>query len=60
MQEMLTSRDIQKQLGVSRNTAYKLIRLPGFPKIKIGNSYRIPKDKFEVYIMEHCKSQIIL
>ena len=60
MQQMLTVKDIQEMLGISRNTAYKLIRLPGCPKIKIGNSYRIPKDKFEVYIMEHNKSEIIL
>ena len=60
MQEMLTCKDVQEQLGVSRNTAYKLIRLSGFPKIKIGHSYRIPRDKFEAYILEHNKSEIIL
>lgn len=60
MQIMLTCKDIQEQLGISRNTAYKLIRLPGFPKIKVGHSYRIPKDKFEAYIMEHNRAQIYL
>lgn len=60
MQEMLTCKDVQELLGISKNTAYKLIRLPGFPKIKIGHNYRIPKDKFESYIMEHNKAKIIL
>lgn len=60
MQEMLTTKDIQEQLGISRNTAYKLIRLQGFPKIKIGHSYRIPKDKFEAYILQHSRSVIFL
>lgn len=60
MQELLTSKDIQEQLGISRNTAYKLIRLQGFPKIKIGHSYRIPRDKFETFIMEHNRSTIFL
>lgn len=57
---MLTTKDIQEKLGISRNTAYKLIRLQGFPKIKIGHSYRIPRDKFEAFISEHNRSTIFL
>lgn len=58
MKQFLTCKDIQEILGISRNTAYKLIRLPGFPKIKIGHSYRIPRDKFEAYLKEYNMSEI--
>lgn len=60
MEKMLTPKDVQDRLGLSKNTTYKLINLPGFPKIQIGHQFRIPEDKFEKYIMEHNKSKITL
>ena len=42
MDEMLTPTDIQKHLKIGRNKTYQLIQLSSFPKIKIGNTYRIP------------------
>lgn len=44
MDEMLTPTDIQKHLKIGRNKTYQLIQLSSFPKIKIGNTYRIPKE----------------
>lgn len=46
MDEMLTPTDIQKHLKIGRNKTYQLIQLSSFPKIKIGNTYRIPKEKY--------------
>ena len=34
-------------LGIGKNNAYKLIKLPNFPVIKIGKKYIVPKDAFE-------------
>lgn len=60
MDKMLTPKEVGQMLGISRNTTYKLIALDGFPKIKLGHRYLIPKSKFENYIMCHYKSQIVL
>lgn len=45
-----TPKDIQNILKLSKNTAYKLISLKEFPKIKIGNKIRIPKTSFLEYM----------
>ena len=39
--------DVAKFLGVSRTVAYKLVRQPGFPSIRVGEKrIVIPKSKF--------------
>ena len=39
MKPMLTPKDIMEIFGVSKNTAYKMVRQKGFPSIKVGNRY---------------------
>lgn len=46
----LTPNDIQDILQLSKNTAYRLINLKDFPKIKIGRNIRIPKSSFYEYM----------
>lgn len=43
MERLLTIKDIQEHLQIGRNRVYQLIKIDSFPKIKIGNTYRIPK-----------------
>lgn len=47
MDNFLTPQDIQKILGVSKPTLYKIIGAADFPKIRFGRSIRIPPDAFE-------------
>jgi excisionase family DNA binding protein len=42
----LCADDVAGVLGISRAGAYTLIKSKGFPKIKIGGRYVVPKDKF--------------
>lgn len=60
MVEMLTVKDIQQHLCLSKNIVYQLIQMDSFPKIKIGNSYRIPKDKYEKWIEQNIRREIII
>lgn len=46
-QEFYKVSDIMRILNISRSTAYKYIKEKDFPKILLGNSYRIPKQEFE-------------
>ena len=44
--KLLTIKDVQEHLQLGRNRVYQLIKLNLFPKIKIGNTYRIPKREY--------------
>ena len=44
MDKMLTIKDIQDNLGIGKNNAYRLIQSPNFPKIKIGRKYHTPEN----------------
>jgi excisionase family DNA binding protein len=43
---ILTVRQVQSVLGVSRAMSYKLIHAEGFPLIKLGRALRVRKDDF--------------
>lgn len=60
LDEMLTVQDIEKHLKLGRNKVYQLVQLSSFPKIKIGNSYRIPKKKYEEWLNKNLKKEIFL
>lgn len=60
LDEMLTVQDIQKHLKLSKNITYQLIHLSNFPKIKIGNSYRIPKKKYKEWLNQNMRKKIYI
>lgn len=43
---MLSVKDVQQIMGVSKNLAYKLVSQHDFPKITINGRYYIPYDGF--------------
>ena len=43
---MLTMQDVQAITGLSRDTVYTLMHRKGFPKVKLGRIYRIPREAF--------------
>ena len=43
MEKLLTIKDVQEHLQLGRNRVYQLIKIESFSKIKMGNTYRIPK-----------------
>lgn len=49
-QETLTVKDIQRILNIGVNNAYALVRSNVFPVIKVGHSYRIPRDDFYAWM----------
>ena len=42
--------DVQKLLGIGRNTAYKLVNSKGFPSLYVGNRIIIPVDLFQKWV----------
>lgn len=59
-QKFYTIKDLMQIIGVSHNTAYKLVKLKGFPKIKIGSKILIDKDGFDKWIKENMNSEIAI
>lgn len=41
---MLSVREIAKVLGISKTSAYELVRRKGFPVLKIGSRLVVPKE----------------
>jgi excisionase family DNA binding protein len=51
--------DVAKYLGVSRSVAYKLVRQPGFPSIRVGEKrIVIPRDKFKEWIEKQVEKSL--
>ena len=50
MGEMLTVKQLQERLKLSRKSTYKLCRLPGFPVCRIGKKILIPADRLQEWI----------
>ena len=50
MEEMLTVKEIQKMMKLSRAKAYELVNEPGFPKIRIGKCIRVPESALKQYL----------
>lgn len=48
---LLTIKNISEELHIGKNKAYNLLKVEGFPYIKIGNQYLIPQEEFDKWIM---------
>lgn len=60
MEKYLSPKDISNILGMGKNKTYKLITLPGFPKIKIGKRYYIPESELDKYLNKHIGTKILI
>lgn len=60
-QEMLTVREVADRLRVGIGTAYRLMRSPGFPSVRVGGQIRVPVAAFEAWLAaggsERCVGQ---
>lgn len=46
----LTVKEVAKLLGISRNTAYRLIRSKRLRSIRVGRQIRVPRSALEDYL----------
>lgn len=49
--ELVTVEDMQKLLGIGKNTAYELLRENKIKCFRIGRVWKIPKRSIEEYIL---------
>ena len=50
---VLRVEDLAQMLSIGRNTAYELVRSGEIRSIRIGKSYRIPREAIEEYLSNH-------
>lgn len=49
---VFTVEEVRNILNIGRNSVYKLVKQPSFPKILIGKKILIPINEFESWIKE--------
>ena len=49
---MLSVQDETAVLGISRAGAYELVKSDGFPAMKIGSRFIVPKEEFILWIKQ--------
>ena len=54
---MLSVPDLTDVLGISRASAYELVKSKGFPALNIGNRIMIPKDELIAWIKRSTGSE---
>ena len=50
---MLSVPDLVDALGISRASAYELVKSEGFPSLHIGNRVLVPKEELIAWIKEN-------
>ena len=50
MPVVITVNEMAKILGIGRRKAYELLNEPGFPRIKLGSSYKVYRDGLRQYM----------
>ena len=50
MPVVLTVEEMRAVLGIGESKAYRLMAEPGFPKVKIGNMYKVYRDGLRRYL----------
>ena len=60
MKSFLTIKDISNIFNCSYKKASIIVKLPGFPKIKIGRNYYVDSESFEKWCVENQNTEIIL
>lgn len=58
--EFLTVSQLCEEMQISRHIAYKLVNTTGFPVIKIGETYRIPRNGLNEWIKNNTGGQVCL
>lgn len=60
LNEYITVKDLQNIFKCSKNKAYKIVQLNGFPKIRIGKNYYINREHFIKWQKENLNTSIKL
>ena len=49
----MSVQELSAQMGISLPKAYELVKIPGFPTIRIGTRILIPVDAYKTWLIEN-------
>lgn len=55
--DMVTVEEMQKMIGVGKNTAYNLLKHEDIKCFRIGRNWKIPKESVEEYVRKNARLQ---
>lgn len=58
--QFYTVTEIRDILTIGTNKAYNLVKSEGFPSIKIGRKYLVPKDAFDKWVENYLYHEFLL
>lgn len=58
--KLYTIQELQEILHISKNQAYKIVKIKGFPNIQIGKKILIPEDDLNKWIKENLGNKITI
>ena len=53
MDKLMTLIDVSKELGVSRMTVYRLVRVKAIDSYRVGSQYRVSRYQLDKYLAEN-------
>ena len=59
MEKLLTLEEVAQIFRFSMDKTSQLVNTPGFPKLKIGNQYRIPEEELARWIKKYSYSNYV-
>lgn len=59
-QQYLKPHDIMEHLQLGKDKVYQLCRIPGFPAVKIGTTYRIDPYEYQKWLKRNIGKEISL
>lgn len=57
---LLTTKELQKRLGISRDRAYGLMHSKGFPAIKLGGRYYVEESKLRDFLDRYAYKSFVM
>lgn len=52
----MSVQELSAQMGISLSKAYELVKIPGFPTLRIGTRILIPVDAYKAWLIEKSAS----
>ena len=49
----MSVQELSAQMGISLSKAYELVKIPGFPTLRIGTRILIPIDAYKEWLMKN-------
>ena len=57
---LLTPKEIQEKLKLSRDMTYRLFHVKGFPRIRLGNRYYVEEEQLQSFLKQYAGKDVVL